>query len=214
MIEVKELQILASAFLVLCGGALQVDAQQTAPEGVVGESEACHVFSSGQERLDCYDQLTGYTGFEESGQGSQSVWVFEESINPLTDREVSFVLLAVDDTQGSASPDYLVIRCDGEGSAEIIVTTSGYIGGNRGRVSVTYRWNEQEAVAENWQDSTNGQAAFLPRGYRDFRSGLQQGGRLVFQWLDFRGNRSVAIWENVVLDETAQYVLDGCQPTE
>ena len=65
-------------------------------------------------------------------------------------------------------------------------------------------------IEENWNSSTDGNAAFLPIGYNDFMAGLREGGRLAFRWVNYQGSPSASVWEDVQLDETAEFALSGC----
>lgn len=182
---------------------------------VAAQTHPCHSFEVDTvARLACYDENTGFrvevdqSGFTDDASGSD--WILEEQTDLVRGAITSYVFLEADQREFRDSPQALFLRCDGEGSFEVVVSTTGFIGSSD-RIQVTYRWNDDEPVSERWNSSTNGKAAFLPRGYRDFMSGLEAGGRLAFEWLDYRGGSSAAVWENVVLDDSARYILGGCE---
>lgn len=118
---------------------------------------------------------------------------------------------ASDMRNGPASPEFMMLECDGEGGYVLYIGTMGYIGSSGNRMSVTYRWDDNEPITECWNGSISGKAAFLPNSCRDFIAGLREGGELAFQWVDFRGGRYASVWNNVRLDENAEFILNGCQ---
>ena len=166
----------------------------------------CHSLLDNDSRLYCYDKQTNFEG---NPAKSVSSWVKREQMDPLTDAETSLVYLEPKSQSGEDAPDYFIIHCNREGGANIYMETDGFIGSSD-RIQVSYRWAGGEVVNERWLSSTTGKGAFLPAGYKDFRSGLEKGGDLVFEWTDFRGSRSQASWSEVSLNEDAKYVLNGC----
>ena len=185
----------------------------------------CRVISDSLQRLTCYDNLADVTfAAPEASGGSEVVespntegasntsWTLVERADPISGTDTSYAYIdASNQINGSDSPESLVLNCDGEGSFWLSMWTSGHIGsGRRNRVNVEYRWGENEPIEENWNASTSGNAAFLPKGYNDFMAGLREGGRLAFRWEDYRGSPSASVWEDVQLDENAEFVLGGC----
>jgi len=181
-------------------------AQSEAAEGDAIVTE-CHGFERDQARLICYDRLTNY----EEAVEAPTIWTLVENTDSITDADRSRVWLEVDNFGGDASPEVLVMACDGEGGFDVYVFTSGYLGAVRDRVPVTYRWNDDEPISETWSISTAGKSAFLPASFQDFLTGLTSGGRLAFQWQNYRGSRFSGIWENVQLDDNANFIMGGCQ---
>lgn len=188
------------------------------------EIAECQAIENNVQRLSCFDGLSvgnlnaadedDTTIASEEGETdvSRSIpWTRVNSSDPLTGADTSRVYInASRKLNGQESPEYLMIQCDGEGGSDLFIGTTGYIGSLRDSVPVEYRWAEDSPISERWQGSTNGKAAFLPRSFNDFMSGLKEGGELVFRWQDFRGTPYSAIWNNVQLDSTAEYVLNGC----
>jgi hypothetical protein len=169
----------------------------------------CHGLDQSSLRLSCYDAQSQYSAQEETS--GVSVWTFVEREDPLTGANTSFVAVDADTRHGgNDTPQRLYLRCDGDGGYDLIVATNGYIGDRDNRVPVSYRWGDGEPIAERWNSSSAGNGAFLPNGYRDFLSGLTVGGELVFQWEDYRGTRYTSTWNNVQLDDNAQFILGGC----
>lgn len=174
------------------------------------ELTICHDIRVDSARLSCYDTQSNYVAPPQAI--SAKSWIFTDREDPVTGKDNSSATLTSDTKHnGRDSPEAIVIRCDGDGGYELYIRTSGYIGSTDDRVPVTYRWNDRPPVSERWPESTSGSAAFLPRGYRDFLSGLREGGELAFQWQDYRGGRYASTWSNVRLDENAQYILNGCR---
>lgn len=158
---------------------------------------SCKRIEDSLVRLTCYDDLAdsvtvaatqGASAFEKNdkpvegssqkdGDPLATAWTLVESIDPISDNNVSRTYLDADSRRGgNAAPEFFMLACDGDGGSSIFMGTTGYIGNMRGRTSVEYRWGDNDPVSERWEGSTNGKAAFLPSGYRDFRSGLEGGG--------------------------------------
>lgn len=188
------------------------------------QENPCHEFVDDPfSRLSCYDLQTGFAvGGEETESSTSNAttksddpvvdtkkWELIEAKDPVRGTNTSRAYLEADDIGSQDAPVIVVLQCNGEGGHDIYVWTEGYLGGDN--VRVTYRWGEDEPISERWGGGTSGKSAFLPKGYRDFRNGLEAGGRLAFEWRDFRGARSASVWNNVQLDENAQFILDGCK---
>ena len=197
-----------------------------AQESEAASLSSCRAISDSLQRLTCYDNLADVTiAAPEASEDSDvaespnaevagsAPWTLAEQADPISGADTSFAFIdASNQLNGSDSPESLVLRCDGDGSFRLSIWTSGHIGsgGSRNRISVEYKWGENEPIEENWNAATNGNAAFLPKGYNDFMSGLRDGGRLAFRWEDYRGSANASIWEDVQLDENAEFVLRGC----
>ena len=204
--------------------AVALPAISHAQNAITGQMVICRNTDNNVQRLSCYDNMTlgGETSNEPSISAVEDVeevtardvsaWLYTESQDPISDKDTSSVRLGRSRVISGSNdaPSALFIRCLGNGQSEIFVTSSGYIGDVRG-VPMEYRWAGGNPVSERWSGSTNGTSAFLPSGFRDFRSGLAEGGGLVIRWEDFRGSRSSAEWDNVVLNSQAEFVLGGCQ---
>lgn len=190
----------------------------------VSQQNPCHEFVEDPfSRLSCYDSQTGFSvdGSETESSTSSAAstdedpilsantWELIEATDPVRGTNTSRAYLDADNVGSQDAPVVMVLQCDGNGGHDIYLWTEGYLGGDR--IRVTYRWAENEPISERWLNGTSGKSAFLPKGYRDFRSGLEKGGRLAFEWLDFRGARSVSVWNDVQLDDNARFILDGCK---
>lgn len=186
---------------------------------------SCRAISDSLLRLTCYDNLEdGTPAAPEVSEDSDveerpntevagsAPWTLVERADPISGADTSFAYTdASNQLNGSDSPESLVLTCDGDGSFWLTMWTSGYIGsGRRDRISVEYRWGENEPIEENWRASTSGKTAYLPKGYNDFLSGLREGGKLAFRWEDYRGSVTASVWEDIQLDENAEFVLSGC----
>lgn len=202
----------------------------TAQESEAASLSSCRAISDSLQRLTCYDNLADVTlAAPEASEGSEVVespntevagnttWTLVERADPISGADTSAVfIVASNQVNGSDSPEALMLGCDGDGSYWLSIITSGHIGsGGAYSVSVEYRWGENEPIEENWNSSTTGNGAFLPKVYDgsmsgDFMSGLREGGRLAFRWEDFRGSPSASVWDDVQLDENAEFVLGGC----
>ncbi|PIV76333.1 MAG: hypothetical protein COW55_01930 [Rhodobacteraceae bacterium CG17_big_fil_post_rev_8_21_14_2_50_65_11] len=184
----------------------------TPPEA--GVAVACLQMQTDVLRLACYDTALGFVAEVESAPASTSGgWQFVEQEDDFTNQNTSFVFLRSDragDTFSDA-PSQLVLRCDGSGGSEVFVTSNGYIGARNDRIPVRFRFGEDRPVTENWNESTNGTAAFLPRGYQDFRNGLATRQDFIFEITDFRGSRYSASFDGLSVNaEMLEFVLSGC----
>lgn len=210
---------------------LTVASSADAQSLVVGDLASCKRVEDSLARLTCYDDLADSVAVsdkqdestpEENGEtveeatgGDDSplatAWTLVESTDSISGNNISRAYLDADSRRGgNSAPDFFMLSCDGDGGASVFMGTTGYIGNLRARTSVEYRWGDNDPVSERWAGSTNGKAAFLPDGYRDFRSGLESGGELVFRWFDYNGSQSSATWNNIQLDDNARFVLNGC----
>lgn len=202
-------------FLLASGAAAQggPDGADPAPES--GAAVACVAIQNDLLRLACYDAALGFEAEEDSAPVSTSGgWQFVEQEDDFTNQNTSFVVLRSDragDTFSDA-PSQLVVRCDGSGGSEIFVVSNGYIGARNDRVPVRFRFGDDPPVSENWNESTNGTAAFLPNGYQDFRRGLATRQDFIFEITDFRGSRYSASFDGLAVnEEMLEFVLSGCR---
>jgi hypothetical protein len=194
-----ELKKTLSAFaIVTCSLASSALAQE--------QANACHDESNSTLRLKCYDEQTNYM-IEETDK--ETSWLFIEDFDSMNDQDTSQVYVEANQTQGSDAIGGLTLRCDGAGGFDTILISEGYLG--NGRIPVTYRWNDSKAISEKWIGSTNGQGAFLPSGYKDFLSGIKQGGKLVLRVKDFRGSQYTSTFDHVSLDDNAKFIMSGCK---
>jgi hypothetical protein len=182
--------------------------------------EDCKIFDDDNLRLVCYDKLSGYEKAEaETGNSDGSNtdltsggWVFKEQDDEFSGKETSYAFLESDAATAvlTDKPKAIIIRCDGKGGNDIYVLSNGYIGGDR--IRVRYKFGESKPVSERWMASTDGQAAFLPNGYKDFLSGLLSGDDFIFELTDFNGSTSMARFKNAAKNiEKRNYVLAGCK---
>jgi hypothetical protein len=197
----------------------------------IDDLTSCKRVEDSLARLTCYDDLAGRVAVsdtqdestpeendetvEEASREDDSplatAWTLLESADSISGNDISRAYLDSDSRRGgNAAPEFFMLSCDGDGGVSIYMGTTGYIGNMRSRTSVEYRWGDNDPVSERWEGSTNGKAAFLPDGYRDFRSGLESGGELAFRWFDYNGSQSSAIWNKIQLDDNAMFVLSGC----
>ena len=172
------------------------------------QANACHDESNSTLRLKCYDEQTNYM-IEETDK--ETSWVFSENFDSINDQDTSWAYVDANQTQGDRAINTLVMRCDGKGGFNVIIVADGYLGSRNDRIPVTYRWNDDKAISERWSESTDGKAAFLPSGYKDFLSGIKQGGKLVLRVEDFRGSQYTSTFDHVSLDDNAKFIMSGCK---
>ena len=175
------------------------------------QANACHDESNSTLRLKCYDEQTNYM-IEETDK--ETSWVFSENYDSINDQDTSRVYMEANQTEGSDAIGGLVLRCDGAGGFDTILISKGYLGArDYDVVPVTYRWNDDDAIYEWWNASTNGKSAFLPSGYgsSDFLSGIKQSGKLVVRVEDFRGSQYTSTFDHVSLDDNAKFIMSGCK---
>lgn len=203
-----------SIFLMPMSVSAQVAQQPSEEIAVTDALQDCLAVENRLSRLACYDEVLGY---EDPGSQSSSTvtggWVFVESEDDFTNRNTSFVMLESDraGVPMTDAPVQIIARCDGNGGNEIFVVAGGYIGARNDRIPVRYRFGDDPPINENWNESTNGTAAFLPRGYADFRTGLDTLQDFIFEITDYRGSRYSAAFEGVGVNaDMLEYVLGGC----
>jgi len=125
-------------------------------------------------------------------------WVYFEEANPLT-RELDFwsSFRAKSATaQTNYGTKYMTIfaACI-EGQLDISVNVEEYLG--RGQIGVRYRVDEANIVSEQWRASADGTGVFVPRNFKDFRKGLQDGNTLAFGTVDYRGASYTTVFEGL-----------------
>ena len=190
-------------------GAILLSTTQAFAQGEQSEFAACLDISNSSARLSCYDAAAGYVAPPSEDVVAPS-WTLVEATDPMTGANVSRAFIEPNATSSRDAPAVLVIQCEREGPSSIYVWTEGFIG-SQNRIRVQYRWADDDPISENWDPGTSGRSAFLPQNFRDFRRGLEAGGELVFEWLDFNGARSISTWDQVVLDDNALFALNGCE---
>lgn len=210
------MRAIVTLVLFLVAGAVTA---QTAPVDAdtppdAGVAAACLHMQTDPLRLACYDTALGFVAEVESAPASTSGgWQFVEQEDDFSNQNTSFVFLRSDragDTF-SDSPSQLIVRCNGSGGSEVFMASNGYIGARNNRIPVRYRFGEDRPVSENWNESTNGTAAFLPRGYQDFLTGLASRQDFIFEITDFRGSRYSASFDGLSVNaEMLDFVLSGC----
>ncbi len=179
--------------------------------------ESCTTIEEPSNRLACYDDVSGFTPAEVEEATTEettrdSLWRFVESQDDFSGKNTSYVFLESDRAgqNFSDAPKSIVVRCSETGGHDIIVVSNGYIG-SRGNVKVRYRFGENEPISESWQISTDGKAAFLPSGFKDFRTNLKTGLQFVFEITDFRGSRASAKFPLTETGRDFDFVLNGCR---
>lgn len=196
--------------------AAQVQVDAPSGSGVEASTaiQRCLEIENRLSRLSCYDAAAGYETAADPGLDTGTGgWQFVEAEDDFTNADRSFVFLSSDRAGAplTDAPVRLIVRCDGDGGNEIIIVSGGYIGARNNRIPVRYRFGEDAPVSESWSESTDGTAAFLPRGYSDFRNGLNTLQDFVFEVTDYRGSRYsanfVGLGEN---SDMLEFVLDGC----
>lgn len=205
---------LCSVLLIATGSALAQVSEDPEAMVAVEQAGACLSIQGDTLRLDCYDTALGFERAEPSPSNSISGgWQFVAQEDDFTNQNTSYVFLRSDRAGETFSdaPAQLVVRCDGSGGSEIFVVANGYIGARNDQIPVRYRFGENAPVSERWNESTSGTAAFLPRGYQDFRTGLATRQSFIFEITDYRGSRYSAEFDGVSVNEDMlEYVLSGC----
>ena len=178
------------------------------------ELEGCSNIEADTERLACYDSFLRHRvdPSDDPEPEMASNWIFVEDRDEFSGADTSYVFLDSDQAGNilTGAPISMVVRCDGSGGSEIYVLSGGYIGGTRERVPVRYKFAEGETIVEQWSESTNGKAAFLPSGYRDFVTGLRSGESFVFEITNYRGSRFIANFPSGGDVTLLQHIFDGC----
>lgn len=159
----KNILLLASIALAVFPSAMF--AQNSSSGEVVGSPEACHVFEDASERVDCYDQLTGYSSEEIASVGQPTIpsetdplgdqWQLQTESSALDDR--TDVWLSVDSSNTQPNqvnrPERarLYARCMNN-STNLFIVFNDYTSDNQ---NVRYRIDEGE-VASAWMQTMNG----------------------------------------------------------
>lgn len=180
---------------------------------IADDLENCKTFQSDSERLRCYDSVTGFSPTK-TDETDKSLWLFVENMDEFTNKNTSMIILNSDAADQSLSdrPKALYVRCDGNGGTDIFVVANGYIGARGNSIPVRYKFGSAEPISERWSESTKGTAAFLPNGYKDFRSGLLTGEDFLFEITDYRGSTHRAKFKNSAPNgDNEKFVIGGCR---
>lgn len=145
----------------------------------------------------------------ERDTASESQWQFVEDFDSFNDKNSSYVFLEATSRVSGDDPKAVVARCDAKGGYDIYVLSNGYIGARNNRIPVRYRFGENDPTTEKWNESTNGQGAFLPSSYQDFRTSLATGEDFIFEITDYSGSTSSSEFDNNK-DEKLDFVMGGC----
>lgn len=205
--------VLASLILALQNTTAFAEETIAPEEAAEAPAAECLQMASDQLRLICYDRVFGFVAPAPAEVTSGQKWNLIEEKDEFTDADTSFAVLdsLPSSRRGSDAPRSLVVRCDGQGGHDIYIIADGYIGTSRDGIPVRFKFGDNAPVQERWSESTRGTAAFLPSGYRDFRSGLTSREDFVFEMTDFRGSRNSARFEGLSNNDSAlEFVLAGC----
>ena len=145
----------------------------------------------------------------ERDTASESQWQFVEDFDSFNDKNSSYVFLEATSRVSGDDPKAVVARCDAKGGYDIYVLSNGYIGARNNRIPVRYRFGQNDPTTEKWNESTNGQGAFLPSSYQDFRTSLATGEDFIFEITDYSGSTSSSEFDNNK-DEKLDFVMGGC----
>ena len=178
------------------------------------DASRCLEVQNSLERLACYDDIYEFQIDDADTDESEmpALWMFFESADEFNGRNNSYVVLNSDkaNLRSTDAPIATVVRCKGNGTTEVYVIAGGYIGARNERIPVRYKFGDADPINERWSESTDGKAAFLPGGFRDFRAGLASGESYIFEITDFRGSRYLATFPATSLSDEFDFVMSGC----
>lgn len=114
------------------------------------------------------------------GQSHAQQWAVEEKSDPLTDERVVTASVA---QRSGTSTQVAIVRCQGS-KFEVYFDFGAYL--SNGNVPVRYRLDRSDVVAEDWNPSARGTAAFAKHPTELARAMLSASG-IVVEAQDFRG---------------------------
>lgn len=159
-------------------------------ENINEDVQTCLKTPTASERLKCYDTVFG---FENAPNGDVEAklsreWVFEEKVDGFDGSNISRVYLEGFPVDGeNIEPNMrLYLICDGEGDFNIAVETLDFLGSSQ-NLRVRYKFDDESPITEGWIPAASGQAVWLPKGYRDFRSRVDVAAELLFEITAFNG---------------------------
>ncbi|MEL6620531.1 MAG: hypothetical protein AAFP16_16775 [Pseudomonadota bacterium] len=172
-------------------------------------TDMCLSMKSDAARLICYDRALGYKEPEEifpTGDG----WVLMPGIDEFTEKDVSRVFVEEKDRAGARDAAVISVGCREEGGYGILFYKSSFIN-TSSRVSVRYRFDENQPVSESWWGTTSSNGAMLPDNYKDFRAQLLESDALVIEVTDYQGGRHRHAFEGLQNNKNdLEFVMSGC----
>lgn len=140
-----------------------------------------------------------------------SNWVYSEKVDPFTDKNTSILILLPTDDKSGHSPSAVILRCANAHphGFEVIAVSNGFV--DNDAITVTYRFGKQDPLNEVWNNATNGAAAFLPAGYKDFIANLKTGEDFIFGFYDYNGILNHSKFDNDANHSKLNFFLNGCK---
>jgi len=190
---------------VLCNMPALASAQDTA------EISSCLGIKSDMPRLECYDSFHKYEAPEKTAaSGDSDGWVTLSRTDEFTGKVLSRVYMEETGRAGERDAAVLSVICNDSGSYDVLFFKSNFIN-TSGRVSVRYRFDNEEPITESWIGSTGNNGAFLPDNYQDFRTHLKEAEKVVLEVTDFQGAGHRHTFENLQTNsDDLKYVMSGC----
>lgn len=140
-------------------------------------------------------------------------WLYGEEENPFTGKKDAWAsILATKPTIGDQVLNpymRLFVGCL-EGELDYSIDAGAYIGNSP--TPVRFRFDEATPVTERWVPSNDGSAVFVPRKYKDFRTGVAEADMLAFEVTDFRGVSYRSVFEGLAVNrEVLDQVSAACE---
>jgi len=124
-------------------------------------------------------------------------------------KELSHIVLLPKGYTSYDAPAYLIVACDGAGSADIILRVP-YDLPFYDKVDITYRFGNEYPRTESWDEKSYNEAQ-LPKSYTDFKKRLASGEDFVFEYPDFdKNNQLISKFDNNA-DEILSFAMNGCK---
>lgn len=130
-----------------------------------------------------------------SEHGKRKTWALEKSKSPIDDTTTYTITRAAKSPVScgfSRSPAVLVIR-QKEGTSEAYISWPMYLGSSK--MPVTVRFDDDDAITQDWNTSTDGKAVFSPFPFEDFFGCVLLGRRLVVRLTPFGESPETAIFD-------------------
>ena len=186
--------------------ALALETPAFSQEARVGED--CVRISNNEARLECFDAVYGLDAEEPeiSGDG----WILVERKDEFNGANTSSVYLEEVGRIGQTDAAVISVGCRDDGTYGILFYKRTFINTSN-RISIRYKFDDNETVSENWWGTAGSNGAILPDNYRDFRSQLVDSDRLVIEAKAYQGARHRHTFEGLQKNKRdLEFVMNGC----
>lgn len=193
------------------------------------EINRCADFQERSTRLTCYDDISKGLGYMEELRLKKDAelikkigfWQVTETVSGFGERQINLRLESsnrIQSDKASLRHVYLVISCK-PGKTDVfidwklpVVPTQRYTSAESNKVTVNYRVNDRDIVAEIWDLSADKYAFFSPDGV-DFVRKIMNQKKIMFEVTNSLGKSEALDFDITGVEEAAQEIIKACYQT-